>query len=55
MNLRGRQRPEAYSPKCVEYEFSEVRLAGVLGSISSLITGATIGADAPTRNLIDSL
>jgi hypothetical protein len=25
-------RPEAYSPKCVEGEFSEVRVSGVLGT-----------------------
>src|SRR5215213_3445028 len=34
MNLRGRHRPGAYSPKCLEGQFSEVELPlyGVLGT-----------------------
>jgi hypothetical protein len=40
MNLRGRHRLEAYSPKSVEVGSYELRHNGVLGSSSMIMTGA---------------
>jgi hypothetical protein len=37
---------KCYSPECVEYKFSEVRLTSILGSSVIVASFATVGAEA---------
>src|SRR5215207_9113159 len=53
MNLRGRHRPGAYSPKCLEGQFSEVELPlyGVLRSSYTRSCKAPVQSPGPSPGL----